>query len=60
MAHIPLEALARAWQTTMLATMLLATALALLQLWDSVQLWNNAVHLRAAPQAFGFGEYGEL
>jgi len=40
--------------------MLLATALALLQLWDSVQPWDSAIHLRAAPQAFGFGEYGEL
>jgi len=60
MAYIPLEALARAWQATMFATMLLATALALWQIWDSVQISDRTIPLGAVPQAFGSDEYARL
>ena len=40
MAEIALAALVRAWQTTVLATMLLVTVLALSRVWD------DAVYLR--------------
>jgi hypothetical protein len=51
MADRPLAALVKAWQTTMLATMLLVGALALSRIWDS------AVCLRELPVAFQSAEY---
>jgi hypothetical protein len=46
MADHPLAALVKAWQTTMLATMLLVGALTLSRIWD------GAVYLRELPVAF--------
>ena len=51
MAEIALAALVRAWQTTVLATMLLVTVLALSRVWD------DAVYLRELPIAFQSAEY---
>jgi hypothetical protein len=51
MADLPLAALVRAWQTTMLATMLLVAAVALSRIWDS------ALYLRELPIAFQSAEY---
>ena len=48
---IALAALVKAWQTTMLATMLLIGALALSRIWDS------AVYLQELPVAFQSAEY---
>jgi hypothetical protein len=50
-ADRPLAALVKAWQTTMLATMLLVGALALSRRWDST------VYLRELPVAFQSAEY---
>jgi hypothetical protein len=51
MADRPLAVLVKAWQTTMLARMLLIGALALSWIWDS------AVYLRELPVACQSAEY---
>ncbi|MGA7263695.1 MAG: hypothetical protein WCB44_34305 [Stellaceae bacterium] len=51
MAEIAFAALVRAWQTTVLATMLLVTVLAL------SRVWGSAVDLRELPTAFQSAEY---
>ena len=51
MAEIALEALVKAWQTTVLATMVLVTVLAL------SRVWHSAVYLRELPTSFQSAEY---